>query len=146
MKLYGFLFILLVVNQTNAYRMPLPFGNGFPASSDWFRSKPIKGNIYDFFLSSTLLVSKSILVTEEPPKFEESKEQENSAEPIKAENLVKAMNEALDAIDKIQIYNTRPIMERLEDTLRKNVWSIKTFLSLTEAERKEIRRKLMKVH
>lgn len=80
-----------------------------------------------------------VLVTTEPPKLEESKEPENSAEPIKAENLVKAMNEALDAIDKIQIYNTRPMMERLEDTLRKNIWSIKTFLSLTDAERKEIR-------
>ena len=139
MKHFGLL-VILFVTQINSYRMPLPYGNGYPSPTDTFWSKPTKAN------GNSIMIFKC--------KFSEififHQDAEESVEPkvehIESEDLVNAMNEAFDAIDNLMgmhIYNTRPLMEGLESKLRKNAWSIKTFLGMTKADRKEIR-KLMR--
>ena len=114
MKLFGLL-VLLFVTQTSSYRMPLPYGNGFPATSGNFWSEKTQRNSGD---------KKTMVPKIEPTESEHLK------------NLADTLNQALDAIDKMQIYNTRPLMKGLEMKLRKNASLMKTLLEKTRAEKK----------
>ena len=95
--------------------MPLPYGNGFPATSGNFWSEKTQRNSGD---------KKTMVPKIEPTESEHLK------------NLADTLNQALDAIDKMQIYNTRPLMKGLEMKLRKNASLMKTLLEKTRAEKK----------
>ena len=98
MKLLGFFVLVLLASttDTDSYRLPLPYGVGFPMSfpsANGFFPKPIQG-WFDFWNYPICYTEYFIEV-----------------EPMEPGTLIDAINNAFEAIEKFWFYQSRPAME-----------------------------------